>query len=127
MGEYVLAEDDVLGVRKFEDGIGRSAWPIERHVRGGETLWRFLERGSWYTIPYRCLVPRGVDNLLVAGRCISTDRQVNGSTRIMACCLNTGEAAGMAAAMALKQDTDVRAVNTDTLRTRLKEEGAYLP
>jgi len=76
VGEYALAEDDVLGARKFEDGIGRSAWPIERHIRGGETLWRFLERGSWYTIPYRCLLPRGVGNLLVAGRCLSADAGV---------------------------------------------------
>jgi len=50
-GEYALSREDVLGARKFEDGIGRAAWPIERHVAGGETQWTFLEPGTWYTIP----------------------------------------------------------------------------
>ena len=85
------------------------------------------EPGHSLGVPYRCLVPQELNNVLVAGRCISTDRAVNGTTRIMACCLNTGEAAGIAAAMALKDNAHVRAVDADDLRARLKEEGAYLP
>src|SRR5690606_32625939 len=73
VGELVLTGDDVRGARRFEDGIGRAAWPIERHVAGGETHWHFLEPGAWYDIPYRCLLPRGIDNLLCVGRCVSAD------------------------------------------------------
>lgn len=76
---------------------------------------------------YRCLTPRGLKNVLVAGRCISTDRQANGSTRIMACCLNTGEAAGIAAALAAAGPADVHMIDTDDLRRRLRQHGAYLP
>ena len=56
-GRYALAEDDVLGGRQFDDGICRAAWPIELHVAGGLTEWRFLDDDLWYTVPYRCLVP----------------------------------------------------------------------
>ena len=55
----------------FDDGICRAAWPIELHVAEGATEWRFLDDGLWYTVPYRCLVPHGVRNLLVVGRCLS--------------------------------------------------------
>jgi hypothetical protein len=92
-----LAEDDVLGCRRFADGIGRSAWPIEKHVAGGETLWRFLEPGTWYTIPYRALVPRGIDNLLVAGRCLSADPMAFASVRVIGPCMLEGQAAAVAA------------------------------
>jgi hypothetical protein len=59
----------VLSGRRFADGIGRGAWPIELHVDDGRTEWRFLDDGIWYDLPYRAMVPRGVRNLLVAGRC----------------------------------------------------------
>ena len=65
--------------------------------------------------------------LLIAGRCISTDRPVNGSVRIMACCLTTGEAAGIASAMSAAEDANVHHVSTEALRLRLREHGAYLP
>ena len=123
VGEYVLAEDDVLGARKFEDGIGRSAWPIERHVRGGETLWRFLERGSWYTIPYRCLVPRGVGNLLVAGRCLSADAGAFGSARVIGPCMLEGQAVAVAARLIRDADTGAMAVDVERLRAELAALG----
>ena len=64
---------------------------------------------------------------MTAGRCISGDRAVNGSTRIMACCLTTGEAAGIAAAMAADERVEVKAVSATALREKLKAYGAYLP
>src|SRR5262249_53240643 len=70
-GRYALTEDDVLGGRKFDDGVCRAAWPIELHVPAGRTEWRFLDDGLWYTVPYRCLLPLGVRNVLAGGRCIS--------------------------------------------------------
>jgi hypothetical protein len=126
VGEYALAEDDVLGARKFEDGIGRSAWPIERHVRGGETLWRFLERGTWYTIPYRCLLPRGVDNLLVAGRCLSADTGAFGSARVIGPCMLEGQAVAVAARLIRDADTRAAAVDVDRLRAELAALGVPL-
>ncbi len=88
---------------------------------------RTLQPGASLSVPYRCLTPKGLHNVLVAGRCISTDRQVNGTVRIMACCLNTGEAAGIAAAMAANDSGDVHIVCVDKLRTTLKRHGGYLP
>jgi hypothetical protein len=125
-GVYTLREDDVLGLRKFEDGIGRSAWPIERHVRGGETHWTFLESGTWYTVPYRCLVPRGFSNLLVAGRCLSAESAAFGSVRVIGPCMLEGQAA--AAAARLVRDGDVRVADVDVgrLRADLAELGVPL-
>jgi hypothetical protein len=126
VGEYALAEEDVLGARKFEDGIGRSAWPIERHVRGGETLWRFLERGAWYTIPYRCLVPRGVGNLLAAGRCLSADAGAFGSARVIGPCMLEGQAVALAARLIRDADSRAAAVDVDRLRADLAALGVPL-
>jgi hypothetical protein len=87
-----------------------------------------LKKGQSHGIPYRCLTPRGLTNVLVAGRSISTDRAVQGSTRVMPVCLCMGEAAGLAAAMAASaRELDIHKINTDQLRNRLTEYGAYLP
>ena len=84
--------------------------------------------GESYGLPYRCLCPRDLDNVLVAGRTISSDRISNGSLRIMPCCLNAGEAAGMAAKFATEMETvNIHKVDTQRLRKRLIEEGCYLP
>ena len=144
MGDYVLTHDDYLTRRSFPDEICRNAYGIDVHRSREETrefvkksvaelkewnknVTQGLNRGESFGVPYRCLTPKGLGNVLVAGRCISTDRQANGSIRIMACCLNTGEAAGIAAAMAGVDSADVHAVNTDQLRWKLNAHGAYLP
>jgi FAD dependent oxidoreductase len=142
--DYVLTIDDYLARRSFPDEICRNAYGIDVHqsreknqdltkksipelkARNQSSV-QSLKPGESFGVPYRCLTPKGLDNVLVAGRCISTDRQANGSTRIMACCLNTGEAAGVAAAMAASDSADVRTVDTDQLRSKLKAHGAYLP
>jgi hypothetical protein len=141
MGDYVLNSDDYKARRSFPDEISRIAYPIDIHYSREEAVevarksldelrkpdpLRY-KKGESMGIPYRCLTPKGITNLLVAGRCISTDRTVNGSIRIMPCCLNTGEAAGLAAALAAVGDRDVHHVNTGELRSRLKTHGAWLP
>jgi hypothetical protein len=84
--------------------------------------------GESHGIPYRCLTPQGLRNVLVAGRCISTDHAVQASTRVMPVCLVMGEAAGLAAALAAGTPApDVHAVDTAQLRRRLREEGGWLP
>jgi hypothetical protein len=143
-GDYVLTVQDYLARRSFPDEICRNAYGIDVHRSRAENEalckksieelkeWnrkasRSLNRGESFGVPYRCLTPAGLKNVLVAGRCISTDRQANGSTRIMACCLNTGEAAGTAAALAARGNGDVHAVNTAELRQTLQSHGAFLP
>jgi hypothetical protein len=125
-GEYALSREDVLGARKFEDGIGRAAWPIERHVARGETEWRFLEPGAWYTIPYRCLVARGVDNLLIAGRCVSAEPDAFASVRVIGPCMLEGQAAATAARLVCKGDLAARAIDVDRLRSDLAALGVPL-
>ena len=82
--------------------------------------------GENYGIPYRALIPREVTNLLTAGRCISTDREVQSSLRVMPACMITGAAAGAAAALAAGTG-DVRRVSIGLLRRKLRGLGAYLP
>ncbi|OPZ28992.1 MAG: putative FAD-binding dehydrogenase [Lentisphaerae bacterium ADurb.BinA184] len=136
IGDYVLVKDDYLSRRSFHDEIGRNSYPIDIHTtkaeattgRGPNAMDRYEQfgPGESHGIPYRCLTPKGLRNVLVAGRCISTDHIVQASTRVMPPCLVMGEAAGIAAAMATG-DGNVHAVDTDRLRQRLREEGGYLP
>ena len=135
IGDYVLTIEDFTGLRSFPDEIARNCYFIDVHhakteigtAKEGAGAAIHLKKGESHGIPYRCLTPKGLKNVLTAGRCISTDRAVQGSTRVMPVCLCTGEAAGLAAAMAAKGSRDVRAVDTKELRRRLKAHGAYLP
>ncbi len=124
VGRYQLAEADVLGGRKFEDGICRSAWPIELHVTGGETMWKFLDQGLYYTVPYRCLVPQRIDNLLVAGRCIAAKREAFGSVRVIGPCMSEGQAT--AAAVKVAGGGSLPGVDVDAVRAQLVELGALV-
>jgi hypothetical protein len=138
MGDYVLCAEDYIQRRLFEDEICRNSYFIDLHLTKEEArtngeleaALRFnrYEKGESHGIPYRCLTPRGLTNVLVAGRSISCDRSVQGSVRVMPVCLAMGEAAGMAAAHALNlPENNVHAVNIRALRRRLREEGAFLP
>jgi hypothetical protein len=139
VGDYTLTLDDYLSCRSFPDEIARCAYFIDLHAAtteeaaraksvtdGGKTS-ASLPPGQSHGIPYRCLLPQGVSNLLVAGRCLSAERAVQGAARIIPYCFAMGEAAGLAAALALEQGGEVRAINTDTLRAKLRAQGAYLP
>ncbi len=140
MGDYVLTIEDYKARRSFDDEVLRNSYFIDMHPtreeRKGdprqtqgktEERWLRMRKGESHGIPYRCLTPKGLVNVLIAGRSISTDHLVQGSTRVMPVCLAMGEAAGIAAAMAAMTSVDVHALNTDELRTRLKAHGAYLP
>ncbi len=99
IGRYQLTRDDILDARKFADGIARASWPIELWEEGrlGAT-YEYLPDGSHYDIPLGCLQARDVENLFVAGRCMSATHEALGSARVIGTCLATGEAAGRAAA-----------------------------
>jgi hypothetical protein len=83
--------------------------------------------GESHGLPYRCLIPADLTNVLVAGRSVSCEKTVQGSIRVMPVCLAMGEAAGTAAAMAVATNTLPKNINTQALRERLKINGAYLP
>ena len=123
-GDYTFTFQDWLERKTFEDEIGRNCYYIDVHKPGHkETRYK---KGESHGIPYRCLTPKGLKNLLTAGRCISTDEEAFGSLRVMPPCLVTGEAAGMAAVHAIKQTkNDVHKIDVGFLRKRLKEEGQY--
>ena len=140
IGDYYLTTEDYLLRRSFPDEIGRNNYFIDIHnakheieqVKNKELQieerFEHYGEGESHGIPYRCLTPAGLRNVLVAGRSISCDRPVQGSIRVMPVCLVTGEAAGIAAAhAAAMQQPDVHQVDTLRLRSRLREEGAYLP
>ena len=139
IGDYVLTVDDFQNLRSFDDEICRNCYFVDVHHRKcdieqhrkskGEPCTGAirLKPGESHGIPYRCLTPKGLRNVLVAGRSISTDRPTQGSTRVMPVCLAMGEAAGMAAAMSVAHAGDVRAIDVQALRDDLRRHGAYLP
>ena len=101
-GAYTLTKEDVLSARKFSDGVVKNAWPIELWDRTKGTIYKYVPRGEYYEIPFRCLTVRNVTNLLTAGRCISVTSEALGSTRVMGACMSLGEQAGRAAAYHVK-------------------------
>ena len=137
LGDYVLSREDFIQRAVFEDEIGRYNYPVDIHAskpdkaayaQFEEEFARLrYQKGESYGIPYRILTPRGLDNLLVAGRCVSTDRAIQGSIRVMPGCYITGQAAGMAVALAVEQHTTTRGFAVKELQQRLKKMGAYLP
>ena len=125
VGEYTLTRDDVLSAKTFEDAVARSAYPIDIHNPSGSgTTTHRLAPGSAYEIPYRCLVPRTVDDLLVAGRCISTTHEALASTRLTPTVMTLGQAAGTAAALAVEEHVVPRCIDTGALRARLRRDGS---
>jgi hypothetical protein len=127
MGEYVLSEEDVLGGKKFDDGVALSSYPVDIHnPRGEGTVLKHLPPGEWYSIPYRCLVPREVDGLLVAGRPISTTHEAHSSVRVQPTCYAMGQAAGIAAAMAAAGGMEPRAVDAQAVRVEIRSQGGIL-
>ena len=137
VGDYVLTLDDYLARRSFPDEICRNSYFIDVHRAFAEVKKSLETRttgddirygpGESHGIPYRSLLPKGLRNVLVAGRSISCERIVQGSVRVMPVCLAMGEAAGLAAALAAGSDHDVHQVDTELLRSRLKAHGAWLP
>ena len=135
IGDYYLTVKEMMEFKSYEDEICRNCYFIDVHhaqkevgtnKEGASTCYRFPP-GKSHGIPYRCLTPKGIKNILMAGRSISTDRSAQGSTRVMPVCLAMGEAAGIAAKMATMSDNNVHKVNTGELREKLRNRGAYLP
>jgi hypothetical protein len=127
-GEYRLTVEDVLGGRKFDDAVCRNNYPLDIHRdekddRPGLVK---LPPGAYHEVPYRCLVPLGVENLLVAGRCLSASFEAQSSVRIQSNCRAMGQAAGLASALSLKRGIPPRALDGAELRAELRAQGASL-
>lgn len=125
-GEYTLTRDDVLTGRRFPDAIARCAYPIDIHDPEGTRFNLSPLAAPYYEIPYRCLVPLGIDNLLVAGRCLSATHEAAASARVVPPAYATGQAAGMAAAMAVRDGIPARDISVSRLRACLAAQGAIM-
>ncbi len=120
VGEYVLSADDLVACRKFEDAIAYGNYDIDIHnPEGSGTSHHYFKYGEVYTIPYRSLIPREFDNMLVAGRCLSATHEGQASVRIMPICCCMGEAAGRAMALAKKGQTGTREIPIGELQKQL--------
>jgi len=126
IGEYVLTEQDLVTGKLFDDSIACCGYEIDIHSLIGDGS-RDEAVANIYSIPYRSLVPKTLDNLLVAGRCLSATHVASSATRVMPPCFATGQAAGTAAALASRESILPREVVPDILRATLKGAGAILP
>ena len=127
VGEYVLTESDCKECTKFEDAIAACNYDIDIHnPEGAGTSHCYFPEGEYYTIPYRSLIPKNVDNMLVAGRCISSDHAAQASYRIMPTVCSIGQAAGTAVGLAYKEGRTVRDVDILKLQQLLKNNQAFI-
>jgi hypothetical protein len=127
-GEYTITTDDVLSGKKFDDAICRNCYPLDIHRDKQEDKLKLkkLPPGTFHEVPYRALVPLGVENLLVAGRCLSASFEAQSSIRIQSNCRAMGEAAAVASALSLRQGVAPRQIDGVELRNVLKTLGASL-
>ena len=122
-----LTESDCKALTKFEDRIAACNYDIDIHnPEGSGTSHYYFEGSDFYTIPYRSLIPKGATNMLVAGRCISSDHGAQASYRIMPTVCSIGEAAGVAIAIASRDKCGVREIDINELQQTLKKVGAYI-
>ena len=127
IGDYKVTLEDFNSAREFEDSIGRGAMPAGTHTPDGVTMVVYdLDPGKSMSIPYRCMLPQNVEGLLVAGRCVSYEAEVANCIRCMPQCMVMGEAAGTAAAIAVKSGTTPRGVDIDMLQEALRKQKAIL-
>lgn len=144
LGEYVLRAEDIVSGARFPDAIAKYPCFWDIHNPTGDDIIYLrpanhpssspgdridqihLAKGVLYDIPYRCLVPQRIENLLTAGRCISADHEAVGSIRYLPASFATGQAAGTAAALAALGNVTPRQLDVSVLRRRLSKQGAYL-
>lgn len=126
-GEYMLTVQDLADGTVFDDAVLCFGYGMDVHPRDPSMKdnWK-VEVAPVYTVPYRCMVPVGCNNLLVSGKNICAESQAAGSTRVMPACMGLGQAAGAAAALAVKYGIRPADVSSEELRALLKKHGAYL-
>ena len=134
--DYNLVLDDFFAQANFDDEIGRYCYPVDIHASDNskESHAKFshehsnfrYKKGESYGVPYRILLPQGLDNVFVTGRCVGTDRPMQSSIRVMPGCYITGQGAGVAAAICVKDGVDIRGVDVVKLQGMLRDMGMYM-
>ncbi|NIP24969.1 MAG: FAD-dependent oxidoreductase [Phycisphaerae bacterium] len=125
-GETVITVDDYTSGRVFEDAVCYAFYPVDLHTKSGVKP-KPLAKGKIPTIPLTALVPKGSRNIIVAGRCVSSDRLANSGLRVQASCMAMGQAAGAAAALAAQSNTTPLEVPLKDIRRTLRKHGAIIP
>jgi hypothetical protein len=131
-GDYCLTYDDVISARRFDDVVVLGGFFVDIHNYTGTSQnikpkgGVFIKDQGYYDIPYRCFLPRGVENLLVAGRSLSATHEAHASARVMGTCMGMGHAVGAAAAMAVQGGMTPRQLDVQRLQQELLDQGAYL-
>jgi hypothetical protein len=133
IGEYVLTVEDIVSGRRFDDAVAANAYHLDIHNEPDDKRLDEKKKGlglgvpkQYYHIPYRCLLPKGADNLLVSGRCISVTHEALSSTRIGPCCMAIGQAAGTAAALCLEHNVIPRNLSVQELQVQLRKDNAIV-
>ena len=125
VGKYVMTAKDILEQKRFADAIAVAGYPVDiHHAQGGDCTMLFCDDA--YEIPYGVLVPEKIESLLVAGRCSAMNHEAMAATRVMSTCMALGEAAGVAARVALADGVEPSRVNVEKVREALLANGAYL-
>lgn len=126
VGEFVMTGDDVRAARRFDDSVAVGCWPIDVHPTEKQVGTHSMFVPEPFDISYRVMVPRVVDGLLAAGRCVSVDRDALGSMRVGATCAAIGHGAGVAAAVAVASGVQPRAVDVTRVQAVLRAQGAIV-
>ena len=126
IGDTVITVQDYTSGRHFEDAVSYAFYPVDLHTRTGVKP-KPLKRGIVPTVPLSSLIPKGSKNIIVAGRCISSDRLANSALRVQAACMGMGQAAGAAAALAAQNKTTPSSVPLDKIHGLLREHNAIVP
>ena len=126
IGETVITVQDYTSGRHFEDAVSYAFYPVDLHTRTGVKP-KPLKRGIVPTVPLSSLIPKGSKNIIVAGRCISSDRLANSALRVQSACMGMGQAAGATAALAAQNQTTPTSVPLDKIHGLLREHNAIVP
>ncbi len=126
-GEYLITHEDYTSGRRFDDSVCFAFYPIDLHDKESGIHPAHLQEGVVATVPLRALVVKGVDGVLAAGRCVSSDRLANSALRVEATCMATGQAAGAAAALAARHRTTALKVDFAELSALLRAHRAIVP
>ena len=126
-GEYVITQEDYVSGRLFGDSLCYAFYPVDMHRKEDGVHPAHLKEGVVATVPLRALAPKGSRNFLVAGRCVSSDRQANSGLRVEAACMAMGQVAGEAAAFAAQRGVSPLELPVGELKRRLSASGAIVP
>ena len=125
-GETVITVQDYTSGRHFEDAVSYAFYPVDLHTRTGVRP-KPLKRGIIPTVPLSSLIPKGSENIIVAGRCVSSDRLANSGLRVQAACMGMGQAAACTAVLAANSSVTPKEVPLGEIHSLLREHGAIVP